>query len=82
MNNGKARSSLFGVVGAYLVYLAYGLYRDGTASDTTMSPAVRILFMVFFAAAGVGLIVWALVLWKRAMDEENHEKQNDPNRMK
>jgi len=78
----KTSSTLFGVVGAYLVYLAYGLFRDRADPNTTMTPAVRILFMVFFALAGVGLVVYALIVWKRAMEEEKNEKQDDPNQMK
>ena len=64
------------------VYLAYGLFRDRADPNTTMTPAVRILFMVFFALAGVGLVVYALIVWKRAMEEEKNEKQDDPNQMK
>ncbi len=71
----KNRSTLWGLVGAYLLYLAYELFRD--QSDTSMSMTVRVLFIVLFAVAGVGLIVSALVVWKRAQEEEEKEEKPD-----
>ena len=82
MLNGKTRSTLYGVVGAYLVYLAYGLFKEMADPNTTMSPAMRVLFMALFALAGAGLVVYALLLWKRALDEEKDGSQDDQQNIK
>ena len=82
MTSGKNRSTLFGVVGGYLIYLAYGLFRDRADTDTTMSPGMRALFIALFAVIGLALIVYAVILWKRASDEEKNGARDDENSMK
>ena len=77
LNREKTRSSLLGVAGGYLVYLAYGLFRDRGQTDTAMSPAARILFIALFALAGVALMVYAVVLWLRSGKEENERDAHD-----
>ncbi|MCR5304108.1 MAG: hypothetical protein K6E33_06045 [Lachnospiraceae bacterium] len=50
---------LRGIIGVYLLYLAYGLasrYFSGQ-SDDQMSPALIILFTVLFAAFGVYVLI-------------------------
>ena len=74
--NGKNRSYLLGVVGGYLLYLAYQLFRDRGMEDTTMTPAVRILFIVLFALTGIGLMVFAFRLWKTADRQEKETKES------
>lgn len=84
MNSGKGRSSLIGIVGGYLVYLAWQLYQGRNNPDTSMSPAVMILFIALFALAGAGLFAYACILWKRAKKEEQEERKRgqDENAMK
>ena len=77
MNKGKTRSSLLGLAGAYLLYIAYGLYKDKGNADTTMSPAARILFIVLFAAAAAAILVYALLLWRRS---DREDKSGDSGR--
>ena len=59
MNSGKTRSTLLGVVGAYLIYLAYQLFESRADADTTMTPAIRIVFIVFALQSRVfsGIVV-------------------------
>ena len=76
MNNGKTRASLLGIVGGYLLYTAYELYRDWGNPDTTMTTAARIVFIVLFVLAGAALLVYAVRVWKCSGREE--EKQQPP----
>ena len=84
MNNGKTRSTLLGVVGGYLVYTAYELFEGRADPNTTMTMAARIAFIVLFALAGAALVVYACVVWKRALREEDEKKKSeqDENAMK
>ena len=86
MNNGKTRSTLLGVVGGYLLYTAYQLFEGRADVNTTMTMTARIIFIVLFALAGAALVVYACLLWKRALREEDEknarETQKDDNSMK
>ena len=83
MNNYKPRSSLMGVVAAYLLYTAFELYQGRNNPDTTMTPAVMILFIVLFVIAAGALIVYAYRLWKRGTQEEKEKaREDDPDSMK
>lgn len=64
MINPRSRNTMIGLVGAYLVYLGYQLFQGRNAPDTTMAPALLILFAVVFAVAGVGLMAYACLTWK------------------
>ena len=76
MNNSRNRSSLLGVVGAYLIYLAYQLFDSRLDPDTTMTPTMRIIFIALFTLSGVALIVYAVRIWRRG-EKENQEEQGD-----
>ncbi len=71
--NGRNRSYIMGVVGGYLIYLAYQLYQD---PEGGMSPAMRILFIILFGLIGIGLLGFAVILWKNGGKEK--EKQEVP----
>lgn len=72
---GKNRSYILGVAGGYLVYLAYQLYENFNNPDAGMAPAVRILFIALFVLIGIGLMVYAFLLWKKADREERENKE-------
>ena len=90
MNNpNNNRSLLFGVVGGYLIYLAYQLMKDMIDDiPSTMPKWLIIVVSVLFAAIGVTLLVFAWKMWKKGreepeegrveIDEETGEKPNDP----
>ena len=84
MNNGKTRSSLLGIVGAYLIYTAYELWQDWGNTETTMTTPARVIFMALFVLCGAALLVYAVIVWKRAGDEkeEKHEPPEDENSLK
>ena len=73
LNNDKTRSTLFGVIAAYFLYLCYGLFRDRHDTDTTMTPVIRWLFLILFAVAAVWLGLYALRLWKQSESEPTGE---------
>ena len=68
LNNDKTRAGLYAVAAAYLLYLGFGLFRN--REDTAMTPVLRWLFIALFAAAAVGLAVYAVRLWKKGVREE------------
>ena len=75
--NGKSRSTLLGVVGAYLCYLAYQLFEGRTETDTAMTPAARYAFIALFVIAGVGIMAYAVLVWKKALEDEKEQKPKD-----
>ncbi len=83
MNNRKTRSSLIGVAGAYLLYMAYQLFRDRNEPGTTMPQGLAILFAALFLIAAVALLVYAYRSWKQADREEKEESPpDDPDSLK
>ncbi len=75
LTNGKNRSYLLGIVGAYLIYLAYQLFEGRAETDTTMTPAVRYVFIALFVIAGIALAVYAVIVWKQSGKEEEKEEK-------
>ena len=65
---------MFGIVGEYLVYLAYELFRDRNELDTSMSTPARFAFIALFVLSGAALFVYAFLIWKRALQEEKEKK--------
>lgn len=64
------------VAALYMGYMAYSLFQGRNDPDTTMPPAVAILFAVLFALAAVALIVYSVRLWK-TRDESNENEQQE-----
>ena len=84
MKNGKTRSTLLGVVGAYLLYTAWELWQDWGKTETTMTDPARIAFMALFVLAGAALLVYAVHVWKQSdgQKEENAPTREDDNTLK
>ena len=73
-NPNMGRSSIFAVVGAYLIYMAYGILKDMIDKvPTTMPPAVQILVIVLFTAIGIALLVFAWKLWKQGREDQDKD---------
>ena len=83
MNPNAGRSSIFAVVGAYLIYMAYEMLRDMINQvPTTMPRVVQILAIVLFAGAGIALLVFAWKIWKKGREDQDENpvdltEQND-----
>ena len=76
MNNGKTRSTLLGIVGAYLIYLAWQLFEGRNDPDTTMTVIPRVLFIALFVFCGAALLVYAFRLWKQSDKQEQNEQDD------
>jgi predicted PurR-regulated permease PerM len=75
MNPNNNRSMLFGVVGGYLLYLAYELLKNLIDDvSTTMPRWLHILCVVFFAVMGVLLLVFAWKFWKKGREESAEDR--------
>lgn len=68
MNPGM-HSTFLTVIGAYFLYIAYQLATEGSNGSGGMSAPVAILFTVFFALAGLGVLFYAARLWRRSKQE-------------
>ena len=87
MNPNTGRSSIFAVVGGYLIYMAYEILRDMINDvPTTMSRFLRILVIVLFTGMGITLLFFAWRFWKKGREdqdknpvdlEEQEEKANN-----
>ena len=82
LNNGKTRSSLLGITGGYLMYLAYQLFQGRNDPDTTMTPAARIFFICFFVLAGLGVVIYAIRVWRHSDKEEEKPEEDQTTSLK
>ena len=72
MNPNTGRSSIFAVVGGYLIYMAYEILRDMINDvPTTMSRFLRILVIVLFTGMGITLLVFAWRFWKKGREDQD-----------
>ena len=77
MNNSTGRSSLMAIAGGYMIYLAYELLKNLLDNvSTTMPRAVQILAIVFFAGAGITLLVFAWKIWKKGREDQDENPVN------
>ncbi len=74
MNPNMGRSSIFAVVGGYLIYMAYEMLRDLiNRVPTTMPRFLQILVIVLFTGIGITLLVFAWKAWKQGrMDQDKN----------
>jgi len=60
------------IAGGYVLYLAYELLKSLIDNEsTTMPRVVLILAIIFFAAAGVSLLVFAWKIWKKGREDQD-----------
>ena len=72
MNPNMGRSSIFAVVGGYLIYMAYEILRDMINDvPTTMSRFLRILVIVLFTGIGITLLFFAWRFWKKGREDQD-----------
>ena len=72
MNQSTGRASLLGIVGGYLIYMAYELLKNLIDNvPTTMPRFVQILFIALFAGIGVALLVYAWKVWKKGREDQD-----------
>ena len=72
MNPNTGRSSIFAVVGGYLIYMAYEILRDMINDvPTTMSRFLRILVIILFTGMGITLLFFAWRFWKKGREDQD-----------
>ncbi len=71
--NPSVHSSLLALVGGYMLYITWHLLRE--QGDTGMAPGIRTLFMILFAAAGIGTLVYAGWIWKKDQEKQKEERE-------
>ena len=72
MNPNTGRSSIFAIVGGYLIYMAYEILKNMIDQvPTTMPPAIQITVIVLFTGIGVALLVFAWKIWKKGREDQD-----------
>lgn len=72
MNPNSTRSMLQGLVGVYLLYLAYQLLKgriDGI--ETTMPQWLAVLAIAAFAGIGIAFLIHAWKSWKKGRTDQD-----------
>ena len=77
----RNRAMLMAVVGAYVIYLAYEIMRDGLAGKSSMAMWVCVLSTVLLGGAGIAVLVLACKIY-RTKDPDEEERTEDPNALK
>ncbi len=71
-NPNTGRSSIFAIVGGYLIYMAYEILKGMIDQiPTTMPRAIQILVIVLFTAIGITLLVFAWIAWKKGREDQD-----------
>lgn len=83
MNPNTGRSSIFAIVGAYLIYMAYGMLKDLINKvPTTMPLFLLILFIALFTGIGIALLIFAWKVWKKGKEDSDRNplelEEKDP----
>lgn len=61
----NAQILIRGLIGAYLIYMAWHMVQNTLQGLSTMSMPITLVLAGVMALAGLGLVAWALVLaWK------------------
>ena len=72
VNPNTGRSSIFAVVGGYLIYMAYEMLRDLINHvPTTMPQFLLILVIVLFTGIGITLLFFAWRFWKKGREDQD-----------
>lgn len=71
----KNRASLFAVVSAYLLYMAWEVLRDTANGVSTMSVEGSVACAAFLALGGLGTLAWTIRLWRRAKQKEQENTE-------
>ena len=77
MNNPNVHSTLLALVGAYVLSIAWDFFADLREGTTTMSRGLTAGLAVFFALAGLFVILYAWKVWRDGKKEKPEEKRDD-----
>lgn len=73
----KNRSSLFAVISAYLLYMAWEVLRDTANGVSSMSVEASMACAAFLALGGLGTLAWTIRLWRRAKERKESEETEE-----
>ena len=73
----KNRSSLFAVISAYLLYMAWEVLRDTANGVSSMSVEASVACAAFLALGGLGTLAWTIRLWRRAKERKESEETEE-----
>lgn len=76
MNQNSRRAFFYGMGGAYLIYLAYMMFKEQSAIGG-MEPGILIATVILFGVAGAALIVFAIYVAKKESDKEKNKQTTD-----
>ena len=75
--NEKTHSSLLGLAGGYVLYLAYELMRDYVNGVGGMSDFLYIFFFVLLTLGGIAVLYYAWTCYRKSRKKEE-EKDPEP----
>ena len=78
MKNEKTHAMLLGLVGGYILYLAYQLFEKYRSGAEEMPPALNILAIIVLGAGGIGTVVYAVLIYRKAREESRKKEENEP----
>ena len=64
MKNRNTHAMLLALVGGYMLYTAWHLFDNMRSGAQEMAPALYIAVIALFALAGVGVFVYAFIVWR------------------
>ena len=73
MNN-NIRSSLRALVGGYLIYLSYQLFRGMRSGESDLPLWVSIAAIALFLTSGIVIIIHELIEWRRSRNAGDGEE--------
>ena len=72
-----------GIAAMYLLYISYELFQGREDTNTTMTPAARILFIALFVVSAIALLWYTVHIWRQSAKEDGQEQpKDDPNSLK
>ena len=76
MKNPRTHATLLSLVSGYLLYLAWLLLDKYRIGAQEMPPALNILAVAVFALGGLGTLVYASLIYRKARREEKEREQD------
>ena len=80
MKNQNTHALLLGLVGGYILYIAYQLLEGLLSGANDMPPAAAIAAIAVFALGGAGVLLYALKVWKDAKKAQDNPTE-DPEKL-
>ena len=75
MKTESARSGILVVVGGYVVYMAYDMFRDIASGTADVSPVPAYLAAGALVLGGIGIVLYSLRRWYAAYKAEQAQAQ-------